>query len=51
MSESESRTLKDSLAMSPQERFALITYLRESFYGPKATTGRLQRFFEVTERK
>jgi len=34
---------------TPQDRFALITYLRESFYGAEATTGRLQRVFEVTK--
>lgn len=34
---------------TPQERFALITYLRESFYGPEASSGRLQRVFEVAK--
>jgi hypothetical protein len=34
---------------TPQERFALITYLRECFYGPEASTGRLQRVFEVVK--
>ena len=34
---------------TPQERFALITYLRESFYGPEASAGRLQRVFEVAK--
>lgn len=27
-----------------------ITYLRECFYGPEATTGRLQRFYTVFKR-
>lgn len=34
---------------TPQERFALITYLRESFYGPEASTGRLQRVFKIAK--
>ncbi len=29
------------------ERFRTITYLRECFYGPEATTGRLQRVYTV----
>jgi hypothetical protein len=32
------------------ERLRTITYLRECFYGPKATTGRLQRFYKVFKR-
>lgn len=49
--ESEKQQLQESLAMTPQERFAHMTYLRESFYGPEATTGRVQRVFEVTQQK
>ena len=30
-----------------EERFRTITYLRECFYGPEATTGRLQRVYTV----
>ena len=30
-----------------KEKVATITYLRECFYGPEATTGRLQRFHQV----
>jgi hypothetical protein len=51
MEESEKQIFSDSLALSPQERFAQMTYLRESFYGTEATTGRLQRFFEVAQQK
>jgi hypothetical protein len=51
MEESESQLFSDSLKMTPQDRFAQITYLRESFYGTEATTGRLQRIFEVAQRK
>ena len=29
------------------ERLKTITYLRECFYGPEATTGRLQGFYKV----
>lgn len=38
-------------AASIKEKMEMITYLRECFYGPEATTGRLQRFFEFTEQK
>jgi hypothetical protein len=34
-----------------EEKLEMITYLRECFYGPEATTGRLQRFFEFTEQE
>lgn len=36
---------------TPQERFALITYVRESFYGQEASTGRLERVFKITKLK
>ncbi len=36
---------------SYKEKIMTITYLRECFYGPKATTGRLQRFYKVLKRK
>jgi hypothetical protein len=36
---------------SDEEKLMTITYLRECFYGPKATTGRLQRFYKVLKRK
>ena len=45
--ENELQVIKEMKNSTPQDRFALITYLRESFYGPEATTGRLQRVFEV----
>lgn len=47
--ENELQVIKEMKNSTPQDRFALITYLRESFYGPEATTGRLQRVFEVTK--
>ncbi len=31
---------------SVEEKLKTITYLRECFYGPEATTGRLQRFYK-----
>jgi hypothetical protein len=36
---------------SNEEKFSTITYLRECFYGPEATTGRLQRFYSFLKRK
>ena len=47
--ENELQVIKEMKNSTPQDRFALITYLRESFYGPEATTGRLQRVFEVAK--
>ena len=37
--------------MSIEEKVAMISYLRECFYGIEATTGRLQRFFEFVKQK
>ena len=34
-----------------KEKLQKITYLRECFYGPEATTGRLQRFYTILELK
>ena len=34
-----------------QERLETITYLRECFYGPEATTGRLQRFYKFVKQQ
>ena len=31
---------------SIEERLCTVTYLRECLYGPKATTGRLQRVYQ-----
>lgn len=36
---------------SIDEKVGMITYLRECFYGPEATTGRLQRFFEFSKQE
>lgn len=36
---------------SPSERLLAAALIREIVYGREATTGRLQRFFEVVERK
>jgi len=35
---------------SVEEKMQAITYLRECFYGPEATTGRLQRFYTFSKR-
>ena len=32
-----------------EEKLETITFLRECFYGPEATTGRLQRIYQVLE--
>ena len=34
-----------------KEKLQTITYLRECFYGPEATTGRLQRFYTMLKLK
>jgi hypothetical protein len=47
--ENELQVIEEKKNTTPQDRFALITYLRECFYGPEATSGRLQRVFEVTK--
>ncbi len=36
---------------SIKEKLQTITYLRECFYGPEASTGRLQRFYQMLEQK
>lgn len=36
---------------SVEEKLKTITYLRECFYGPEATTGRLQRFYKFSKRQ
>jgi hypothetical protein len=35
---------------SVAEKLETITFLRECFYGPEATTGRLQRLYTVFKR-
>ena len=34
-----------------EEKLMTITYLRECFYGPEATTGRLQRFYSFIKQQ
>jgi len=36
---------------SIKEKLQTITYLRECFYGPEATTGRLQRLYTFFKRQ
>ena len=48
--ESENQEIASYKAMPKLDRLGLITYLRESFYGEEATTGRLPRVFEFTQR-
>ena len=38
-------------AATVKEKLQTITYLRECFYGEKATTGRLQRIYTVLKLK
>ena len=47
--DNERQTLEQNLAMSPQDRLALVTHLRESIYGSEATTGRLQRIINFIQ--
>jgi hypothetical protein len=35
---------------SVEEKLKTITYLRECFYGPEATAGRLQRLHKIIKR-
>lgn len=35
---------------SIEEKLRTMTYLRECFYGVEATTGRVQRFYQVFKR-
>ena len=49
--ENDLQVMEEMRNSTPQDRFALITYLRESFYGAEATSGRLQRVFEVSKFK
>ncbi|MCK9463105.1 MAG: hypothetical protein M0R80_26070 [Proteobacteria bacterium] len=45
------RAQREEWARAPiEEKLETITYLRECFYGPEATTGRLQRVHTVLER-
>ena len=41
---------KNNNKMTIQEKLETITYLRECFYGPEATTGRLQRSYQILKR-
>ncbi|GAB1483213.1 hypothetical protein MASR2M78_20290 [Treponema sp.] len=36
---------------SIKEKLQTMTYLRECFYGSEATTGRLQRFYQILKQK
>jgi hypothetical protein len=49
--ESEKEEVLAISNLSPQKKSAVITFLRESYYGQQATTGRLQRIFEVSKQK
>ena len=39
------------IGASVKEKLQTITYLRECFYGPEATTGRLQGFHSIFKQK
>ena len=49
--EHEKREIKYLTENGYEEKCRTITYLRERFYGPKATTGRLQRVYRFSKRK
>ena len=43
---------KEYWAKAPiKEKLEQVTYLRECFYGAEATTGRLQRFYQILKQK
>ena len=47
--EAEEEEARELSKMSYQKKSSIITFLRESYYGRQATTGRVQRIFEVSE--
>ena len=49
MNESSESDKTDLLQMKDADKIELITRLRECFYGPEATTGRLYRFSEFVK--
>jgi hypothetical protein len=49
--EQEMHMAEELSNLTVSERFQTITYLRECFYGPEATTGRLQRVYRVLKQK
>ena len=49
--DSEKAEVKEISSLSYQKRSRTITYLRECFYGRKATTGRVQRIYKASKQK
>ncbi len=47
--EREEREFRENVSV--EDKLKTITYLRECFYGPEATTGRLQRFYKFFKRQ
>ena len=47
----EAQVKLDLEQISVAQRFEMITYLREQFYGPSATTGRLSRVYTASPHK
>jgi hypothetical protein len=47
--DAEKEEAEELSKMSCQKKSAAITFLRECYYGRQATTGRLQRIFEVSK--
>jgi hypothetical protein len=46
--DAEKAEIKALKKMSYQEKSRAITFLRECFYGKEATTGKVERIFEVS---
>jgi hypothetical protein len=47
----EKQEKEERKKVSFEEKSETITYLRECFYGPEATTGRLQRIYHFFKQK
>ncbi len=49
--EAEKAEIEELSKLSYQDRSRTITYLRECFYGQIATSGRVQRVYQVSKQK
>lgn len=49
--DSEKAESEDLAKLSFQQKSRTITFLRECFYGRKATTSRVQRVYQVSKQK
>ena len=49
--QAQKEEIKELKKLSYQQKSSIITFLRESYYGQQASTGRVQRIFTVSKRK